>query len=515
MNKEVSKNKGVRLVEFLFEQEFSKFYIRMVVSIFTAYFFHLGNTQAQLAVSASMNIGVSGSLGIHCSELYVLENGEITNNGSIINKADYNFLHPGCEFNGNGTLFFNSNQLQELDANGSEIGCNIEIDNANGLHLSSLAGPGTSVNNDLLVTQTLTFTIGHLFTLGNKVVFGNNGGYSSVSDDSHVVGWVEKIGNTPFVFPVGNQQQYRPAEISSPASLTDRFLCRYEHQNPGLAYNDLALDPTLDHISSCEYWIIDRTVGSSSVQVSLSWNASTSCGVSDLSELRVARWNGSIWKDHGNGGTAGNLSNGTILSAGTISSFSPFTLSSITSANPLPVTFLSLSAIYNADLRVTDLIWKTASEQDNAFFTVERSSDVEHWENIATVDGAGTSVTLKTYFAVDPLPLYGINYYRIRQTDFNGSISYSEIRAIQTGDFSGSSIVVYPTLFDDQFTIVSNGDEIVKVQLTNILGQNIYLEDLSIPSDTHIVLLPTIANGNYFLRIETKKQSFFTEMVKI
>lgn len=65
------------------------------------------------------------------------------------------------------------------------------------------------------------------------------------------------------------------------------------------------------------------------------------------------------------------------------------------------------------------LKWSTSTEKNNDFFTVERSTDGSHWTDIAVTDGAGTSTSHREYEAFDNAPEQLINYYRLRQTDFD------------------------------------------------------------------------------------------------
>lgn len=73
--------------------------------------------------------------------------------------------------------------------------------------------------------------------------------------------------------------------------------------------------------------------------------------------------------------------------------------------------------------------WSTASERNNARFDLERSSDARTFERVAQLDGRGTTNTRQNYSAVDESPRLGINYYRLRQTDTDGTFSYSPIRS--------------------------------------------------------------------------------------
>ncbi|MFT4678163.1 MAG: hypothetical protein ACI9HG_000265 [Flavobacteriales bacterium] len=70
--------------------------------------------------------------------------------------------------------------------------------------------------------------------------------------------------------------------------------------------------------------------------------------------------------------------------------------------------------------------WKTLSEQDNALFILERSINTEQWNEIAMVQGAGDSFELQNYKFLDRMALPGVNYYRLRQIDFDGNSRFSD-----------------------------------------------------------------------------------------
>ncbi|HEX2617284.1 MAG TPA: DUF2341 domain-containing protein, partial [Flavobacteriales bacterium] len=94
----------------------------------------------------------------------------------------------------------------------------------------------------------------------------------------------------------------------------------------------------------------------------------------------------------------------------------------------LPVELLGFDAT-NVDDAYVQLSWATASEHDNDHFTVERSLDGENWTEVAQVAGAGESQGLLHYDARDEDPEPGYNYYRLLQTDHDGTTTASHIQA--------------------------------------------------------------------------------------
>jgi hypothetical protein len=97
-------------------------------------------------------------------------------------------------------------------------------------------------------------------------------------------------------------------------------------------------------------------------------------------------------------------------------------------STPLPVELLRFEAQRSGPL--VNLTWATASEQGNQGFTVERSADAATWIDLVSRPGAGTSNQLLEYSAVDDGPLPGTSYYRLRQTDLDGTESWSEVRSV-------------------------------------------------------------------------------------
>src|SRR6185503_20327710 len=99
----------------------------------------------------------------------------------------------------------------------------------------------------------------------------------------------------------------------------------------------------------------------------------------------------------------------------------------------------------------------TASENNNSFFTVERSSDAQTFYPVEKIDGAGNSAHTLYYSALDKNPLPGISYYRLRQTDFDGSSRLSDIIAVNISDEAIISVIPNPA--SDFINIVFSGVE--------------------------------------------------------
>ncbi len=106
----------------------------------------------------------------------------------------------------------------------------------------------------------------------------------------------------------------------------------------------------------------------------------------------------------------------------------------------LPVTWLSFNT-YKKEDKVL-LKWQTASETNTDIFEVESSSNGRFYNKIHTEKAAGNSNEIKSYSFTDPNPFSPLTYYRIKQSDFDGKFSYSDIRVINIRNTRG--FVLFP-----------------------------------------------------------------------
>jgi len=238
------------------------------------------------------------------------------------------------------------------------------------------------------------------------------------------------------------------------------------------------------------------------VSVTLSWDtlAFPFCDIGYLPDLKVARWDVSLsqWQDHGNGGTTGNIGAGTIISSAAVTSFSPFTLASATWSNPLPIQLLSFTGNCNNDNVI--LNWSTATETNNDFFTIERSTNGMTFESIGTIKAVGNSAGKLNYSFIDDAPLAVNLYYRLRQTDLDGKNEAFNLIFVSCNDERPLSIYLKPNPATNELIIGINEkrDEIKSIFITNELGQIVITEKISLMGETKIYT-EQLSKGVYFV----------------
>ncbi len=99
----------------------------------------------------------------------------------------------------------------------------------------------------------------------------------------------------------------------------------------------------------------------------------------------------------------------------------------------------------------TLLTFSTATELNNSHFVIERSADARTFSEIGRVQGAGTTRVPQSYTFTDEKPLSGLNYYRLRQVDFDGAESLSGVVSVVFG--KAGSITIAPSPATDRVRI--------------------------------------------------------------
>jgi hypothetical protein len=331
--------------------------------------------------------------------------------GSTIEKTNGS-LSAAPVFAGTVNLLYSENATgitntgNEVPISTSVIN-NVTLDNSNNVNL----------NSDMSINGVFDFNAGLLKCQNSKVLTFNQGSsHIGAGGLSYVVGKVSKIGNTAFTFPIGNDLLFRSVSISAPSNSTDKFSAQYFRSNPTPLFGT-GKDLTLNNVSKLEYWDVSKDAGTSSVSVSLDWEATMS-GVTNASDLRVAHWNSSLSKWEDLGKTNAISANSTIgfVTSNVTSNFSPFTLGSATSVNPLPIVLKEIK-VECIDEKI-QVIWETSSEKYNELFYIEKSRDAIEWTKIGSINSLGNTSIGHYYSMVDPIQISG-NYYRLTQVDFD------------------------------------------------------------------------------------------------
>jgi hypothetical protein len=370
-----------------------------------------------------------------------------------------------------------------------------------------------TLNSPVSIGNSAVFTSGIVYTTSaNYLNFNSGSSVSGASSSSYVDGPVRKTGSAAFTFPTGNSAIYRPIAITAPGSSADAFTAQYFKAAQSYGSSSTFTSP-LYTVSACEYWILDRTTGTSDVSVTLGWNSSdcpADAYVTDPTSLVVARWNGSAWVSHGNGGTTGNSAAGTVTSSAAVTSFSPFALGTTTGNNPLPVELTSFACnkISNGTVQLT---WITASESNSDYFSIEKSSDGLTFESIGKRDASKNSNVAVRYTFVDTEPNAGKAYYRLKQIDLDGQSEYSDLCFVNS-EIEEYTLKIYPNPAGNTVYINLGTKESPSVSVLNNWGDEVPVRMYD--GDNGKVLDTTsLPDGLYIVQVSINRKVFKEKVI--
>jgi hypothetical protein len=166
---------------------------------------------------------------------------------------------------------------------------------------------------------------------------------------------------------------------------------------------------------------------------------------------------------------------------------------------PISLTYFSGTCLENNEI---DFVWETASESNNNYFTLEKTVDGINFEEIARIEGAGNSYSVKNYsYKLDNLRNFE-NYFRLKQTDYDGNSTYSNIISAICSE--GNKLQIYPNPSNGTF-IVSGYSRNAHLVVFNDLGQHILTKETTEYSSQ--LDLSNYSDGIYFLHILSVDES--------
>ena len=376
-----------------------------------------------------------------------------------------------------------------------------------------------TINNSRITTPQITLdgpvTINESFTLANGEVKSTSSNLLTIvagatisggSANSFVDGPLKKIGNTDFEFPVGNNNFWQPISIANLAGdAATEFTAQYFEQTPTDDLNLKSPDPNGDlyNISGLEYWELSNTGTSSTADITLFWKDQSRSDIDDAADLQIAHYTGSEWENLGQSSI--NFADPGSITVTGVTSFSPFTFGSMSSSvNALPVELVSFTGVAYKTNNV--LSWQTASELNNDYFEVQKSLEGKDFQTIGLVKGIGTSSTGGLYSFTDYEPAKGIQYYRLKQVDYNGDHHISNTILVRSENSGASK---FPALFPnpvsgDQITLSSDpNDQLIELKVLDGMGKLISIPYSEVNQNKWLLNISNLDKGMYLIQIET------------
>lgn len=151
-----------------------------------------------------------------------------------------------------------------------------------------------------------------------------------------------------------------------------------------------------------------------------------------------------------------------------------------------------------------ELFWQTGWERQNAHFIIERSLTGSHWSVLGKVEGAGESQQAREYRFRDDSPNRGTSLYRLRQTDLNGRVTYSEIREVRLTE-EGEGWTLYPNPAGNAYTVDLGGLTASSIDLFDVQHRQVTAR-ITEEGGKYQIATSNLAKGLYFVRLRIEDQ---------
>jgi len=172
----------------------------------------------------------------------------------------------------------------------------------------------------------------------------------------------------------------------------------------------------------------------------------------------------------------------------------------------LPVQYTAWYAEKTQSLK-SFLFWSTASEFNNSGWNILRSKDGKAWESIGWVDGKENTIQERIYDFTDPQPMNGLNYYRLKQIDYDGITSYSDVKSLE---FRSDALSVFPNPVSDKL-FIKDANDYAEFTITDMSGRiirqgNINEENIDVSN---------LNEGCFLVRITSNGETSRHRFVKV
>ena len=464
--------------------------------------------------------------------------------GGVLNlKGDMVVTNPAffAQTNNNVWVSFNNNEtipvMQHIS--GSVTFTNVEIDNPAGVQLQS----------PVSATKAMNLTNGHLHTDATNILTVTSDGFTFTpktgKPHSFINGpmkWNLAKSLSQYMnqyeeldyryFPVGKVSDVdlqRPLNIfnrSQPRTWTVEYMDTIATVEPDIENMTIEDPMEIKTISLLEYWVVNsNTTSATNAKVGLSWGDSSTVGegLANYQDLVVMNYNetSDVWQNRdGTGHTYDAADHLGTFVAEDATSFTKryFTLGSASPFNPLPVTFLYFRGEVADKGNV--LIWATATETNNAFFRLERSTDAINFETIATIEGSGNSNQILQYSYLDANAPKGYSYYRLVQVDFDGKSQTAPnlvalFHAQQGEEVFDLAIYPNPALnFEANIYVLSSYAMPATLLVSDITGRIMYQRELNLQNGANNFTLDTeLPGGMYVVALIAEGRKTATRLI--
>jgi hypothetical protein len=438
-----------------------------------------------------------------------------------------NWTNNGTFTPGTGTVNFTGNTAQSIGGNNASNFYNLSV-NKSGNSLT-LSNPTTVANTMTMTAGNIVTTTANLLTVGTSTTSVGSLNWTAGSVVGPLQRYFSATANATIasgIFPVGNTTNNRFAQVNFTANPTTGGTITAEYI-PGICpIGNQGLPAVINgaYINNYEdegYWSIAPSGGNlNSTAYSLTLHGLNLSTVTNLSALRIIKSsNHSAWNDN-EAGDGNNISPVGInadftISASNMLGFSWFNVGS-NSANALPIELIAFQGTCQDEL--LNLQWSTASEQNSAKYIIEKSRDLINWQTVAEKIAAGNSNYLIEYAQADTNPFEGINYYQLRQIDFDGAESKFGPISVSCNSIE-NNYVLYPNPTAGSFNVelFNTEQETIQCAIYDLSGKLIYQRSQVITQGSTLLYFENLElqKGSYIFQIKGENSSWENKLFTV
>jgi hypothetical protein len=501
------------------------------------------NNGAQVYVQSTGLIFVQGEVinddeGVNIGRIF--NRGDIQLTGNWTNTSTSNVFQtadPGT------TTFLGNNAVQTIGGTTDTYFNNLTLNKPGGVRevrqlRNSLCDGILALNDDFLNTQTFNFLVNNplpaAITRAGTITPNTYTNATNLGYVTSTPGSTGRLGRATsnlfpgaiYLFPVGTAAKFRPVEIK-PTSVGNNA---YAVQFVDLPTFSTGLKaPTLASINPNYYHFIERVAAAGSPEDVRIYHDFVSDDICDINTVTLSEWDMAMWADLS---PVTSLQNAAPLLSWTEKPGYPgtyptpwmsnsFALAGLfvspgVSGCAFPVVLTDLSATPQENSILVD--WVAQTQNNNLGWYVERSLNGRDFQDLGFVQGAGTQSTAMDYSFDDQQVMKGVlYYYRLRQLDFNGAVSQSEI---VTAMLPGSSFSIgepYPNPSTGTVNLpisLEDGGKL-KLTVTNMLGQSVVKNDYDLQNGFQVLTLDLsrLSKGVYQIEFQLNTQKASKKLV--
>jgi hypothetical protein len=175
-------------------------------------------------------------------------------------------------------------------------------------------------------------------------------------------------------------------------------------------------------------------------------------------------------------------------------------------SSPLPVNLLNFSAEKTNDY--IQINWQTSSEINNQYFILEKSIDGREYIAIELIPGNGNSNVVISYNSTDYSPSK-INYYRLKQVDFDGTTTLSKTIIIETSN-EENVLEINKIFFQESKLLVEFTNSLnqkIEIEILDLNGKSLIRREIYVQGKSVDLIINTIgAKSIYIVKISNSNQ---------